>query len=80
MILGGYPFPFMILGGQYLWAIVALWGLGMFFWTLHEYTCSRCVNFSCPLNCVPKGIVDAYLVRNPVMRRAWEESGWQVGE
>jgi multidrug resistance efflux pump len=23
-ILGGYPFPFMILGGQYLWAIAAL--------------------------------------------------------
>lgn len=80
VILGGYPFPFMILGEQYLWAIVALWGLGIFFWTLREYTCSRCVNFSCPLNDVPKEVVDAYLERNPVMRRAWEESGYRVGE
>jgi hypothetical protein len=79
-ILGGYPFPFMVLGGQYLWAIVALWGLGMFFWTLREYTCSRCVNFSCPLNSVPREIVDAYLERNPVMRQAWQDSGWPMGE
>jgi hypothetical protein len=38
------------------------------------------VNFSCPLNHVSKEVVDAYLERNPVMRRAWEESGYQVGE
>ena len=79
-ILGGYPFPFMILGRQVLWAIAALWGLVMFFWTLREYTCSRCVNFSCPLNTVPKETVDAYLERNPVMRQAWQESGWSIGE
>jgi hypothetical protein len=51
----------------------------MFFWTLRRYTCSQCVNFSCPLNSVPKEIVDAYLGRNPVMWQAWEESGYQVG-
>ncbi|MGD9029050.1 MAG: hypothetical protein PVG25_04490 [Anaerolineae bacterium] len=78
-ILGGFPFPFMLLGGQYLWAISALWALAMLFWTLSETTCSRCVNFSCPLNTVPREIVDAYLARNPVMRQAWEESGWSGG-
>ena len=85
-ILGGYPFPFMVLGavtsgglGAVLWAVVALWGLVMFFWTLRLYTCSRCVNFSCPLNTVPEEIVEAYLARNPVMREAWEESGWSGG-
>ena len=31
-------------------------------------------------NCtVPEEIVDAYLERNPVMQRAWEEIGYQVG-
>jgi hypothetical protein len=74
-ILGGYPFPFLLLGGQVLWALVALWGLVMFFWTLRQVTCSRCVNFSCPLNSVPSEIVDAYLARNPVMREAWDASG-----
>lgn len=33
--------------------------------------CSRCVNFSCPLNRVPKAMVDAYLEKNPVMKEAW---------
>ena len=78
-ILGGYPFPFILLGGQLLWALVALWGLVMFFWTLRQVTCSHCVNFSCPLNTVPGEIVDAYLGRNPVMREAWEASGWYQG-
>jgi hypothetical protein len=52
----------------------------MFFWTLRLYTCSRCVNFSCPLNTVPRETVEAYLARNPVMRRAWEESGTYAGQ
>jgi hypothetical protein len=42
--------------------------------------CRRCVNFSCPLNRVPKPLVDAYLRRNRVMRQAWEASGYEVDE
>ena len=42
--------------------------------------CSRCVNFSCPGNSVPKNIVDKYLERNPIMREAWERSGYKLGE
>jgi len=80
LILFGYPFPFLILGRQYILAFLALWAGVMFVWTLRKYTCSRCVNFSCPLNCVPKEIVDQYLIRNPVMKKAWEESGWQLGK
>ena len=79
-ILGGYPFPFLLLGQQYVLAIVALWGLVLFFWTLRRYTCSQCVNFSCPLNCVPREVVDEYLRRNPVMREAWEAHGWRLEE
>lgn len=74
-ILGGYPFPFLLLGGQYLWASAALWGLVMFFWTLRRNTCRRCVNLSCPLNAVPEDVARAYLDRNPVMKEAWEEKG-----
>jgi hypothetical protein len=69
----------LLLAGEFLWAVVAAWGLVMFFWTLRKETCSRCVNFSCPLNAVPRELVDAYLERNPVMRQAWEESGWIIG-
>jgi hypothetical protein len=79
-ILVGYPFPFLLLGGQFAFAFLALWGAVLFFWTLNKYVCSQCVNFSCPLNRVPKKVVDEYLKRNPTMRQAWEESGWRMGE
>jgi hypothetical protein len=79
IILVGYPFPFLILGGQFIFAGLAAWGILMFFWTLQKYTCSRCVNFSCPLNRVPKAVVDKYLEKNPVMKEAWERSGYKLG-
>ena len=80
IILGGYPFPFLVLGGRYILAALAAWGLLIFFWTLRKYTCSKCVNFSCPINRVPKNVVDEFLKRNPTMRKAWEEHGWKVDE
>ncbi|MBU7030586.1 MAG: hypothetical protein HXS48_26875 [Theionarchaea archaeon] len=79
IILGGYPFPFLIVGNQFILGTIALWGLILFFWTLQKYTCSACVNFSCVLNRVPKAVVDEYLRRNPVMKKAWEEPGWPNG-
>jgi hypothetical protein len=78
-ILAGYPFPFMWLGGETLLMFISAWGGGVFFWTLSKYTCTRCVNFSCPLNRVPKGAVDAYLLRNHVMKAAWEDAGYKIG-
>jgi len=74
-ILFGFPFPFMVLGGTYGWAAVALGGLLLFIVTLLRLNCSRCVNFSCPLNRVPQDLVDAYLDRNPVIKEAWHRSG-----
>jgi len=79
-ILFGYPFPFLFLGRQWAFVFLALWGAIFFLWTLHKYTCSRCVNFSCPLNTVPRETVDEYLRRNPTMREAWERGGWRVGD
>lgn len=75
----GYPFPFLILGEQFILTLLTLWGGIMFWWTLQKYTCSKCINFSCLLNRVPKEVVDEYLKRNPIMRKAWKENGWQIG-
>jgi hypothetical protein len=72
-----HPFPFLIIGGQYVLALIALAGVVSFAFSLRKHVCTRCVNFSCPANGVPKEIIDAYLRRNPVMRRAWEESGYR---
>ncbi|NQT73737.1 MAG: hypothetical protein HQ553_13375 [Chloroflexi bacterium] len=46
--------------------------------TLKTFFCPNCVNFSCPLNTVPKSVIDEYLKKNDVMRKAWEDSGWQI--
>ena len=78
MILFGYPFPFMLYGGQFLLSFLTAWGGLIFIWTLSKYTCTACVNFSCPLNRVPKAVVDAYLLKNPVMKEAWEAAGYQI--
>jgi hypothetical protein len=80
LILIVYPFPFMLLGGEYLLAVIALSSAVGFAYNLIRNTCTRCVNFSCPLNRVAKPVVDAYLRRNPVMRVAWEESGYKLAE
>ena len=54
-------------------------GLQFLYILIHDF-CSRCVNLSCPLNRVPKAIVDEYLERNPVMKGAWERSGYKLEE
>lgn len=46
--------------------------------SLKQFFCTRCMNFSCPLNTVSKPVIDAYLRKNDVMRRAWIKSGWQL--
>jgi len=42
--------------------------------------CSKCVNFSCPLNNVSKPLVDEYLENNPIMKEAWLESGYEFND
>jgi hypothetical protein len=76
----GFPFVSLLLGKEYLLALIGLAATVSAAFNLKRNTCSRCVNFSCPLNSVPRQIVDAYLVRNPSMRAAWEASGYRLGE
>lgn len=60
-------------------AVLTLASSLTFFYALSIYVCSKCVNFSCPLNTVPKDVVDEYLGRNPVMGEAWEKTGYKLG-
>ena len=80
LVMIAYPLPFMLIGGQYLFAFITLAAAVAFTYNLIHTTCTRCINFSCPLNGVPKPTVDSYLRRNPIMRAAWEESGYQLGK
>jgi len=74
-----YPLAFLLLAGEYLLSVVALSAAISFGYSLRRNACCRCVNLSCPLNIVPKGIADVYIRRNPVMRSAWEQSGHRLG-
>lgn len=69
---------FLVAAGEWVMLFLTIWGTGVWLFTMQKYVCSACVNFSCPLNRVPKPIVDAYLKRNPAMRQAWEFHGWRV--
>ena len=51
-----------------------------FVYIIRTSYCSKCVNFSCPMNTVSKEIVDTYLSKNEVMRKAWEDAGYKLGE
>lgn len=80
LILVGYPFPFLILGGQWELLAVTVVGVALFAWMISTHVCSQCVNFSCPVNRVPRKVRDGYLHRNPVIREAWEQTGYLLDE
>lgn len=80
LLFVAFPFPFLLVGGEYLLAAIALSAAISGTYGLKRHICSRCVHFSCPLNGVPKPLVDAYLSRNLAIREAWEASGYRLDE
>jgi hypothetical protein len=58
--------------------VVSIIGGSIFLFGLITRICISCVNFSCPLNRVPRKIVDTYLKRNPIMKEAWENKGYTI--
>jgi hypothetical protein len=80
-------------GVWYLWAYLsglpAILGMALvtlatalaewqFAYVIRHDFCAHCINFSCPLNSVPKEIRDVYLKQHPALRQAWEQSGYQL--
>jgi len=74
-----FPFPLIILGGQYWLAFIGFCSATCGVLLLQYNVCSSCVNFSCPLNNVPAELVDAYLEINPAINKAWIENGYTPG-
>jgi len=72
----GFPFPFMLLGREYFLVIAGAAAAVSGIFVLRISVCSRCVNFSCPMNTVPKQHVDEYLMRNPQMEADWPAHGY----
>lgn len=78
IIFIAFPITLLLIGGQYLMLFIALIGVGLWLTALLIHACKICINFSCPLNRVPKEIVNEYLKHNDVMREAWERKGYKI--
>lgn len=74
----GLPFPFLLLSQEYLLTLIGVSSAISGAFILRKNVCSRCINFSCPMNNVPKQLVDTYLTRNPQIQAAWEASGYRL--
>jgi hypothetical protein len=71
LLLVVYPLVFLILGHEYLLAVIGLVSATSFFYLLRRNICTRCINFSCPLNGVEAATREAFFARNPVIAQAW---------
>lgn len=74
LIWMAFPFPLLLLGGAYLFALAAAGAAIAGAVVLRKSVCRRCVNFSCPMNAVPAPLAAAYLGRNPRLDAAWQIS------
>lgn len=67
-------YRFTLLSGLVGLAVANAASAASFIYLLNLFYCPRCVNFSCPLNRVPEDMVEEYLLRNPVMKVAWNST------
>ncbi len=80
LIWVAFPFPFLWLGKDYFLLAVALSAAASGVFLLKRNVCTRCINFSCPLNGVPKRLAGTYLRLNPDIQAAWEAQGYHPDE
>jgi len=73
------PLILFIIVELYIYFWISLVLSLIWFISMHFLSCSKCPNFSCPLNNVSKEVINEYLKRNSVMRKAWEDQGYIVG-
>lgn len=78
LLLVTYPLFFLVIGREYLLASIGLASATSFGYLLRRSICSRCINFSCPLNNLPTNMRQAFFERNPRITRAWGQRGYRA--
>jgi hypothetical protein len=73
-----YPIVFLLLGRQFLLASIAIVSSVSWGYLLRRNVCTRCIQFSCPMNAVPKALMNVYLQQNPVILEAWIRDGFII--
>ncbi|MBI9109504.1 MAG: hypothetical protein JEZ04_22360 [Spirochaetales bacterium] len=64
-----YPLVFLLIAQAFVCSILYIISSIVWIVSMHFLGCAKCPNFSCPLNNVPKNVVDEYLKKNPVMKK-----------
>ena len=77
-LFAGIPLILFLMIGLYIYFGVSLILTIIWLISMHFLSCSKCPNFSCPLNNVSKDVVDEYLKLNSVMRKAWKDQGYII--
>ena len=79
-IASNLPFERAIFITQLVLLGVSIISIIIGFGFLFTKICTKCVNFSCPFNRVPKELVNSYLDKNADMKAAWVDSGYESGK
>ena len=66
------------IGIMVIMTVLMLVAAGYFERYIRVNYCMKCINFSCTMNKIPKDVVGEYLLKNPVMKDAWVEAGYQL--
>ena len=77
-LFAGIPLILFLITGLYVYFWISLVLTFVWIISMHFLSCSKCPNFSCPLNNVPKEVVDKFLKHYSIMRTAWEEKGYVI--
>ncbi len=77
-LFAGIPLILFLMIGLYIYFGVSLVLTIVWLISMHFLSCSKCPNFSCPLNNVSKDVVDEFLKLNSVMRKAWKDQGYII--
>lgn len=67
----GYPIYFLISGDQLFLLLVYLLAATSFVVTMRSFLCSRCTDFSCPLNSVDDYVRSDFYECNPSVAKLW---------
>lgn len=74
LIFLGYPLILILIGQEYLIFAICAVTLFSFIYTAKKSICTKCINFSCPMNSVDEQTKKQYLDQNDRMREAYHKT------
>lgn len=72
-----FPIPFLIIWQLYLALIIYTTSVILWIIVIQTKVCTDCINFACPLNRVPREIMNQFMFHNPIIKKAWEKEGYE---